>query len=47
MLLNASEKGYVIATNDKQLLGQLAERKTTAIRIRGKKRLMITGSELI
>ena len=47
MLLNASEKGYVIATNDKQLLCQLAERKSTAIRIRGKKRLMITGSELI
>ena len=45
MLLEASAKGYVIATNDKQILEQLTERGTTAIRIRGKKRLMITGSE--
>ena len=47
MLLNASGKGYTIATNDKQLLDQLAERKFSAIRIRGKKRLVIMGSELI
>ena len=47
MLLEASTKGYVIATNDKQILDQLTERGTTAIRIRGKKRLMITGSESI
>ena len=45
MLLNASAKGYVIATNDKHLLDKLAERDLTAIRIRGKKRLMATGSE--
>ena len=45
MLLKASAKGYVIATNDKQILDQLTKRGTTAIRIRGKKRLMITGSE--
>ena len=45
MLLEASAKGYVIATNDKQILDQLTERGTMAIRIRGKKRLMVTGSE--
>ena len=47
MLLDASAKGYIIATNDKHLLDQLTERGRTAIRIRGKKRLMITGSESI
>ena len=43
-LLEASAKGYVIATNDKQILDQLTEKGRTTIRIRGKKRLMITGS---
>ena len=47
MLINASEKGYIVATNDKELLDELAKRKFNALRIRGNNRLTATGSELI
>ena len=47
MLINASKKGYIIATNDKELLEKLAKKKFNALRSRGKSRLMSTGSELI
>jgi|TARA_B100001750_G_C15452351_1_gene569624 rRNA-processing protein FCF1 len=47
MLINASKKGYIIATNDKELLEKLMKRKSNALRIKGKNRLMVTGSELI
>ncbi len=47
MLINASKKGYIIASNDKELLDELSKRKFNALRIRGKNRLISTGSELI
>ena len=47
MLVSASERGYLIATNDKGVLEELKKRKLNALRIRGKNRLVATGSELI
>ena len=47
MLVSASEDGYVIATNDRGLLEELEKRKLSALRIRGKNKLIPTGSELI
>ena len=47
MLVSASERGYVIATNDKDLLEELEKRALNALRIRGKTRLIPTESELI
>ena len=47
MLVSASEEGYVIATNDRGLLEELEKRKLSALRIRGKNKLIPTGSELI
>ena len=47
MLISASERGYIIATNDKELLRELGKRNRNALRIRGKNRLISTGNELI
>ena len=47
MLVLASENGYVIATNDKDLLEELGKRGLNALRIRGKTQLIPTESELI
>ncbi len=47
MLVSASEEGYVIATNDRGLLKELEKRKLSALRIRGKNKLIPAGSELI
>ena len=47
MLVLASENGYVIATNDKDLLEELRKRGINALRIRGKTQLMTTERELI
>ncbi|MEC9332554.1 MAG: hypothetical protein VYA07_00715 [Candidatus Thermoplasmatota archaeon] len=47
MLVAASERGYIIATNDRELLEELRKRKISALRIRGKKKLISTGGELI
>ena len=47
MLILASENGYIIATNDKDLLRELEKRGFNALRIRGKTQLIPTESELI
>nr|AIE97418.1 nucleotide binding PilT domain-containing protein [uncultured marine group II/III euryarchaeote AD1000_99_D12] len=47
MLIQASENGYIIATNDKELLEELGKRGLNALRIRGKTQLIPTESELI
>ena len=47
MLVAASERGYIIATNDRELLEELRKRKISALRIRGKNKLISTGGELI
>ena len=47
ILVVASENGYVIATNDRDLLEELGKRGLNALRIRGKTQLIPTESELI
>ena len=47
MLILASENGYVIATNDRDLLEELEKKGFNALRIRGKTQLIPTESELI
>ena len=47
MLVLASENGYVIATNDKDLLKELGKRGLNELRRRGKTQLIPTESELI
>ncbi len=41
LLLNSAKKGYLIATNDKEILLSLKEKGISAIRIREKNKLMI------
>jgi len=46
MLITAAKKGYLIATNDNEILKELKEEKINALRIREKNKLMYTEGEI-
>ena len=46
MLISAAKQGYLIATNDKEILDVLKKENINALRIREKNRLITTEGEL-
>ena len=42
MLINAAKKGYLIATNDREMLTELKSLKLNALKIREKNKLVST-----
>ena len=46
LLVKAAEKGYLIATNDKEILTNLKEKGINALRTREKNKLIMTEKEL-
>ena len=46
MLLSAAREGYLIVTNDKEILNKLKKEKINALRIREKNKLIFTERDL-